>query len=108
MAQFYINNSFSVNMLERKGQTLKFVPITVQAAKNLMSNHNVSSIVGHADAANIISDILETNVEFNRVNVSFDGNWSLIVAQYTGPRLPEGTTELPEGAKIEFWQVYPE
>jgi hypothetical protein len=30
----------------------------------------------------------------------------VLVAQYRGPRLPEGATELPEGATIEWYVVY--
>ena len=30
----------------------------------------------------------------------------MLVAQYSGPRLPEGATALPAGARIEFWLVH--
>lgn len=38
----------------------------------------------------------------NRASVKLEPGEKMIVAQYSGPRLPEGTTALPEGAKIEF------
>lgn len=28
-----------------------------------------------------------------------------LIGQYIGPRLPEGATELPAGATIEWWLV---
>jgi len=47
--------------------------------------------------------MLGVSVPVNRVNVKLTG--PMVVAQYMGPRLPEGATTLPEGAKIEFWKV---
>lgn len=57
------------------------------------------SFVGHADTANILG------VECHRGDLKITENDVLYVAQYMGPRLPEGATELPEGAVIEFYRV---
>jgi len=45
--------------------------------------------------------------EGKRMNVQFPapGVDALLVAQCRGPRLPEGATELPPGAILEFWLV---
>lgn len=63
------------------------------------------SCIGHADTAAVISNLLGVDLPMNRQSVTLEENETVVVAQYTGPRLPEGATELPEGATITFWQV---
>ena len=104
--KFVITNAFSINMLAREGHDLAFRPCGVENVRNLNRAHGLVSAVGHADTAAVLSSVLGFPVECNRVNVTLDRDHSLVVAQYRGPRLPEGATELPEGATIEFWQVY--
>ena len=58
------------------------------------------SSVGHADTAEIYSNELGRDVAFNRVSIEIGENTEVLVGQYFGPRLSEGTTELPVGAKI--------
>ena len=42
----------------------------------------------------------------NRVSVKLDNpDLHAIIGQYSGPRLEEGATELPEGARIEWWII---
>jgi hypothetical protein len=41
----------------------------------------------------------------NRANVSLAAGDRVLVGQYSGPRLPEGTTTLPEGATIKWLVV---
>ena len=53
-----------------------------------------------------MSEMLGVEVPTSRCDVTLDDSASLIVAQYRGPRLPEGATSLPAGASIEFWQIY--
>jgi hypothetical protein len=57
------------------------------------------SIVGHEDTARILG------VPFNRKSVKLREGDKLYVAQYDGPRLPEGATALPEGAKFIWYEV---
>lgn len=105
--KFIITNAFSINMLNRGGQDIAYVPITPQGVKNLLKNEKWESAIGHADTAAVVSSVLGVTIPANRASIKLTkGKTSLIVAQYTGPRLPEGTTTLPEGAEIEFWQVY--
>jgi hypothetical protein len=63
------------------------------------------SIVGHADVASVLSDLLGYKVPVNRVSVSLQPGDVLFVGQYCGPRLPEGATKLPQGAKISWYRV---
>jgi hypothetical protein len=113
MAKFYLTNAMSINMFEHSdgARSLAIVPVTAQAAHNLIVNENAKSAIGHKDTARIVSSLLGIEISANRETIKFPSphsanRVSLVVAQYSGPRLPEGTTELPEGAKIEFWQVY--
>jgi hypothetical protein len=95
-----INNAFSLSML--KGDNL----LTVQEVPiELVKNLELVSAIGHADTAVILSGMLEKTIPVNRVSVSLDRGESIVVAQYSGPRLPEGTTILPEGAGFKFLMV---
>jgi hypothetical protein len=78
--------------------------LSLEEAKTVLANGFISAI-GHQDTANILTNLLGIAVFVNRVNVVLDNDTTLIVAQYKGPRLAEGTTTLPEGAKIEFYKV---
>ena len=99
----YVTNAFSINMING-ASSVDFTPISVEEASHLLNN-GFTSGVGHPDTAVVISSILGKEVVPNRVNVQLAQGDLLIVAQYTGPRLPEGATTLPEGAMIKFWRV---
>ena len=109
MTKFYLATAFSLNMLEAGGYTVSVNTIHRDGVRNILSQGEVKSFVGHQSTADLLTTILGTEIRMNRESLSLPlaGRWSLIVAQYTGPRLMEGATELPEGAKMVFWQVYP-
>ena len=44
-------------------------------------------------------------VPVNRKSIKLGSGDILLVGQYVGPRLPEGATELPENATIEWWAI---
>lgn len=104
--KFVLCNAFSINMLPAGGHDLAFRPIGARAVKNLLVNERWESAIGHADTAAVVSGILGGAIPANRTSVELNHDTSLSVAQYSGPRLPEGATTLPDGAKIDFWQVY--
>jgi len=95
----YLSNAFSLNMLDHELHAMSFgvdakdVPVEAK------------SIVGHSDVAKLIGEALGRDVPANRESVTLQQGDSLFVGQYRGPRLPEGTTVLPEGSTIEFWRV---
>ena len=66
---------------------------------------DIESAIGHVDTAKVVSNILGFEVKPNRVSIKMSESDVLYVAQYTGPRLPEGATTLPEGASLEFFEV---
>lgn len=95
--KIYIGNAFSLNMVPRSLlHAVRVEPIS-DPSEWAVGAH---SIVGHADTARLLG------VECNRQSVLLNREDVLIVAQYIGPRLPEGATELPEGARIEWVRVY--
>lgn len=107
-------NAFSLNMLSRMERTLKVVPISAETARRLVIDGGATCAIGHPDTAKLVALLLGlpdranewAGIAETRPNVVLDEDTLLIVAQYTGPRLPAGAIELPEGASIEFWLVY--
>ena len=123
--KLYICNAFSLSMLDRHaqtgtplgyephpsdsvGETARFPRPLAQAADYVAEwepHAEIVSAVGHSDTAALFSSQLGREIEPNRVSVKLAPEDILVVGQYVGPRLPEGATELPEGAKIEWWVV---
>ena len=87
----YISNAFSLNM----------VPVHLLSRLRFEEGYEPNpaalvSVVGHADTAALLG------VPCNRQTLTLDEGDILVVAQYKGPRLPEGTTVLPEGARFDW------
>lgn len=105
-------NAFSPGMLPTAVvTTVTFSDVTVDMARALIEP-GFTSAVGHADTAALLSDQLGVPVPANRVSVAIPARaygvapWTSLIGQYSGPRLPEGTTTLPEGASIRWIAVY--
>lgn len=96
-------NAFSLSMVE-PGSTIKTKTLSLESVKFMAVPHRCGfdSCIGHADTAKILSDLLGQEIKANRKNILLQNGESAVVAQYKGPRLPEGTISLPEGATIEF------
>lgn len=95
-------------MLSFEENTLRVTPVAFPAA--WLENADALfdefySAVGHADTARIFSDTLKTDVGENRCSITLSKDIELLVGQYSGPRLPEGATTLPEGATIKWFHV---
>lgn len=105
MKKVYLLNALSLNMASSPSGFFRWKKVTVEEAKALLTENEFSSAIGHQDLATIVSSILGLPIEANRVNVLLEPGDLAVVAQYRGPRLPEGTTQLPEGAKVEFYLV---
>lgn len=91
-----LSNAFSIQMLASFPAN---VSISQVNASDIPTD--VISCIGHADTANVLTDMLGFDVPCNRV----DTDTVLYVAQVTGGRLPEGATKLPEGFEIKFFKV---
>lgn len=98
----YLLNAFSLNMLNGNAD-IHVRQVSLASAQNLASD--CTSAVGHADTAAVFSDVLGVPVPCNRVSVSLKEGDVALVGQYSGPRLPEGATSLPEGATIKWLVV---
>lgn len=96
-----LTNAFSINMLTGD-KKLQFTQIHGEDAKRLAVG-GISSHIGHADMAKLVGEQLGCEVPMVRDTTQLRG--VMLVAQYKGPRLPEGTTTLPEGATVEWWLV---
>ena len=99
----WILNAFSANMIKDFPVNVSFREVSVNEAGVL--SEVAQSAVGHADTAAVFSSVLGKPVEMNRANVSLTAGDSVLVGQYSGPRLPEGCKELPEGATIKWLVV---
>ena len=102
-----ITNAISLNMLppDCTSGGIIFRHVGLSEAQRLVREADtVVSAIGHADTARLVEQQLGVELPPDRRSVVL-GNEYILVAQYTGPRLPEGTTELPAGARIEFFAV---
>jgi hypothetical protein len=102
----YVANAFSINMLPQSPFcVVNFRKLTTQEAREILSSKPFHSYIGHPDIAHIASQLLGVQLEVNRETLTLQEDDFVLVIQYRGPRLPEGTTQLPEGAQIELWLV---
>ena len=97
----FLLNAFSLNMLAGNAD-VHVREVSLETARNLAKV--CTSAVGHADTAAVFADVLGVPVPCNRVSVTLDHCATALVGQYSGPRLPEGATTLPEGATIK-WMI---
>jgi hypothetical protein len=105
--KMYLINSFSLNMLDDldKPTTVYIYPKTAEWVRERLPRSGFVSAVGHTSTARVLSNVLGFEVPTNRITVKLKRFDTAIVAQYIGPRLPEGATRLPEGAKVKFFLV---
>ena len=116
----YLVNAFSLNMMTiLHALTVTIKKLTLEEAKNLLAPEGhlapeTICAIGHVDTAAVVGDLLGLPEEDvarmveaakARPTVKMVSGDKAVVAQYIGPRLPEGTTTLPEGARIEFFLV---
>ena len=95
----FILNAFSLNMIVGNADiVVREVSRTVAASLAA----SCISAVGHADTAAVFSNVLRVEIPCNRVTVALRDGDVALVGQYSGPRLPEGATSLPEGAAIKW------
>lgn len=95
-------NAFSLNMINTGIiGTVHFDELTLEEAKQLIGN-GFTSAIGHESTARVFSDVLGADVAMNRMSVQLNMGEKALVGQYLGPRLGEGATELPSGARIQW------
>ena len=100
----YLANAFSISMLQGDSRVL-FSHWGLEDVHEALTGQEWKSVVGHSTTANLIAEQIGRDVPTNRVSVSLTEEDLMIVAQYKGQRLPEGTTTLPEGASFDWWAI---
>ena len=108
----YISNAFSLAMLPdwRLTDAQSATRVTIEPVINvrlffrsLIEDHGgFISAVGHPDTAAAFSELLDAQIPANRVSIKLGGDDDLLIGQFMGGRLPEGTTTLPPGLKIQW------
>jgi hypothetical protein len=98
-----ICNAISLNMLSdpfQEGAGFRVVEVNPDVSK-LDLSYAVAGI-GHQDTANVVAKTFGLPVEkiSGRPTLQLESGDQVLVFQYTGPRLPAGATELPEGATL--------
>jgi hypothetical protein len=103
----YLANAFSINMigLSQLGEAKVFIARISPGAAHEFLAGGFESAVGHESTAALIAADLCLPVRPDRRSIRIEPGDRLIVAQYIGPRLPEGATALPEGARLEYFLV---
>src|SRR5690349_5793255 len=105
----YLVNAVPAAFIPENGGRFTFRPLDPDQARVLfLTGHwgsPMTSSVGHADTAALISSILGVEVEAQRVSAPapIPGGPAYLLAAYRGPRLPEGSTTLPAGASLDFF-----
>ena len=97
----FLLNAFSLNMIVGNAD-IAVREVSQKVAACLADA--CTSAVGHADTAAVFSSVLGVEIPCNRATVALKDGDVALVGQYSGPRLPEGATSLPEGAAIK-WMV---
>ena len=119
--KLFICNAFSLSMLDREVQSRKPGDSLFECARypvpcsdellteycRMMLDGRIEwvSAVGHASTAFLFGNLLGLPIMPNRVSVKLSKDTMALIGQYSGQRLPEGATELPEGARIEWWLI---
>ena len=98
----FILNAFSLNMIVGNADIV--VREVSESVAARLADACVSA-VGHADTAAVFSNVLGVAVPCNRATVALKEGDVALVGQYSGPRLVEGATSLPEGATIKWLVV---
>lgn len=89
----YIGNVFTGNFMKTNNWTARSAEISWTEFDEFKNKEHIN-FFGHEDVAKMVG------MEMNRISISVDSGDIIVLAQYNGPRLPEGCTKLPEGAKI--------
>ncbi|NCC88516.1 MAG: hypothetical protein EOM05_11775 [Clostridia bacterium] len=100
MAKTLVSNAFSLNMVSEDNYGICVETVSLEDVVNAMPK----SVIGHKELADSLASSWEGFV-FNRETVTLGLLDTLFVIQYSGPRLPEGATSLPEGAKLKYLKI---
>ncbi|MDD3263382.1 MAG: hypothetical protein PHT94_00635 [Candidatus Nanoarchaeia archaeon] len=100
MAKTLVSNAFSLNMISENNYGMSVETVTLEE----IIKNSPKSVIGHKELADSLASSWE-GFTFNRESVTLDMDDTLFVVQYSGPRLAEGSTTLPDGAKLKFLRI---
>jgi hypothetical protein len=78
---YYIANAFSLGMLSFVPVTLKVSKISLEEVKQILDNATYVSAIGHASTAQLLSEMLQKEIPYNRIEVRLEPQTKLIVFQ---------------------------
>jgi ActR/RegA family two-component response regulator len=106
MGTVYLANALSISMFEEGARLdIALEPVHAADIADLLALRGFTSVVGHADTADVLSEILGTKVAHARVDLRLETGDVLYVAQLRNGRLAEGAKTLPPGARFSFCRV---
>lgn len=106
-----ILNSVSLNMLSEGSLGFRIVGRLSEIASDIGYDQSgmdavhwafAKSYIGHQDLCNVLYWKYGITIACNRATVELTTGEKVLVVQYRGPRLPEGSKVLPHSAIIEF------
>jgi len=105
MGKIYLANAFSANMLgllDKTDVTVKFKKVSISDVKDILTNNEFTSVIGHESTANVLSSLLDMNIQTNRINLRLNDGDMVIIFQLN-QRLPEGLVlDEDELMKLDF------
>ena len=96
----YIGNAFSLQMLAEDQSLVSVIPATWDEVPQ-----DAISCIGHIDTAKVASALAGRDIPCQRISVTLNPGDEMFVIQVIGGRLPEGSTELPEGVQMILKRV---
>jgi len=84
---------------------MKFREVSEKWAAEYCRDFKPISAIGHSDTAKMLGIILEVPIKAARISLEVKAGDYLLIAQYTGPRLPEKCVLLPANAAFTWWWV---
>lgn len=90
----YVGNVFTFGFLKDRNVNITCREISWAEFDTALEQEDYINYMGHEDVARMVG------LERNRATIRAEKGDTIYIAQYDGPRLPEGATTLPEGATL--------
>jgi len=106
MTKTYLLNAIPGALVPPTGAVLVIQPVRPEEIGAAVRDGACLSAIGHADTAALVSALIGAPVPMARVSVPALSHGDVhFLALYQGPRLPEGSVVLPEGATVAFFRL---
>jgi hypothetical protein len=106
MTKTYLLNAIPGALVGPAGAVLVIQPVCPEEIGAAVRDGACLSAIGHADTAALVGKMVGAHVPMARISVPALAHGDVhYLALYQGPRLPEGSTSLPEGAAVAFFRL---